>query len=376
MFGDRSFFTHLLCFQVRSLFQEFGGKWSWTIGTWSITGDPWPIKVLGLAGIFGMGWLGRTSRYAQKTRGFSLESFTLVDLCHLCFRFHLQLLFHFGFIHFFRSKFDHWTWFNLWDDTCAMPHELKFWWDKSTYGEPTWKFNPRITVLRQGIFTLGCPPSQDAWGKWMFRLGSPTKNVIILVVIVTGRGDNPNLTVSLQNIFRWKAGALFSKTPCDRWGFWKTAAGQFYELGLMCPGQLLTLSKRGRSCSDDRMIDVIFGIASYFRRSKTLHFRYNSSNTEKKNHWTMHAFENATNMAMENPPFEDVFPVLKLGIFQLAMFVFGVLISTPAWICLWTPPRFLIQTMTSALAEKNSKVASKSSASWWSFMEILNFAHP
>ena len=38
---------------------------------------------------------------------------------------------------------------------------------------------------------LGCPHSQDASGKWRFRLGSPTKNIIILVVTVTGQGDNP-----------------------------------------------------------------------------------------------------------------------------------------------------------------------------------------
>ena len=41
------------------------------------------------------------------------------------------------------------------------------------------------------VYILGCPPSQDACGKWRFRLGSPIKNVIRLVVTVTGRGDNP-----------------------------------------------------------------------------------------------------------------------------------------------------------------------------------------
>ena len=41
------------------------------------------------------------------------------------------------------------------------------------------------------INTLGCPPSQDASGKWRFRLGSPTKNITIFVVTLTGQGDNP-----------------------------------------------------------------------------------------------------------------------------------------------------------------------------------------
>ena len=53
--------------------------------------------------------------------------------------------------------------------------------------------NTRITPIH--MFNLGCPPSQDASGKWRFRLGSRTKNVmscnVILVVTVTGRGDNP-----------------------------------------------------------------------------------------------------------------------------------------------------------------------------------------
>lgn len=35
--------------------------------------------------------------------GFSLESFALVDVCHLFFRFYLQLLFHLGFMCFSRS---------------------------------------------------------------------------------------------------------------------------------------------------------------------------------------------------------------------------------------------------------------------------------
>ncbi len=48
---------------------------------------------------------------------------------------------------------------------------------------------PRVPSLLR--YQLGCPPSQDSSGKWRFRLGFPTKNVIILVVTVTGRGDNP-----------------------------------------------------------------------------------------------------------------------------------------------------------------------------------------
>ena len=46
-------------------------------------------------------------------------------------------------------------------------------------------------MTRRIEYILGCPPSQDACGKWRFRLGFPTKNVIILVVTLTGRGDNP-----------------------------------------------------------------------------------------------------------------------------------------------------------------------------------------
>ena len=44
-------------------------------------------------------------------------------------------------------------------------------------------------------YSLGCPLSQDSCGKWRFRLGSPAKNVIILVVTVTGRGDNRNYSI-------------------------------------------------------------------------------------------------------------------------------------------------------------------------------------
>ncbi len=35
---------------------------------------------------------------------------------------------------------------------------------------------------------LDLPPTQDASHKWRFSLGFPTKNVIILVVTVTGWG--------------------------------------------------------------------------------------------------------------------------------------------------------------------------------------------
>ena len=55
---------------------------------------------------------------------------------------------------------------------------------------------------------LDCPPSQDACGKWKFGMGSPTKNAIILVVTVTGRGDNPtDYTPGSTNIAGWKTGA-------------------------------------------------------------------------------------------------------------------------------------------------------------------------
>lgn len=34
-------------------------------------------------------------------------------------------------------------------------------------------------------------------GKWRFKFGSPTKNVMILLVTVTGKGDNPSCTTVL-----------------------------------------------------------------------------------------------------------------------------------------------------------------------------------
>ena len=68
----------------------------------------------------------------------------------------------------------------------------------------------------------GCPPTQDVCGKWRFRLGSPTQNVIILVVTVTGRGDNPNYGFQLFGI--WNQGnqkKTFSNTLVQRDSFWK-----------------------------------------------------------------------------------------------------------------------------------------------------------
>ena len=38
------------------------------------------------------------------------------------------------------------------------------------------------------LYCLDLPPTQDSSGKWRFRLGFPTKNVMILVVTVTGWG--------------------------------------------------------------------------------------------------------------------------------------------------------------------------------------------
>ncbi len=44
----------------------------------------------------------------------------------------------------------------------------------------------------QNAYGLGCPPSQDASGKWRFSSGFPTKHETILVVTITGKGDNPS----------------------------------------------------------------------------------------------------------------------------------------------------------------------------------------
>ena len=42
----------------------------------------------------------------------------------------------------------------------------------------------------KNLCMLDLPPTQDSSGKWRFRLGFPTKNVIILVVTVTVRGPH------------------------------------------------------------------------------------------------------------------------------------------------------------------------------------------
>ena len=48
--------------------------------------------------------------------------------------------------------------------------------------------------------SFGLSPSQDASHKWRFILGFPPKNGIILVVTVTGRGDNPSYHQFLNEI--------------------------------------------------------------------------------------------------------------------------------------------------------------------------------
>ena len=48
------------------------------------------------------------------------------------------------------------------------------------------------TFSRENGHLLGTPRSQVHSHKWRFRLGFPIKNVLILVVIVTGWGDNPS----------------------------------------------------------------------------------------------------------------------------------------------------------------------------------------
>ena len=53
---------------------------------------------------------------------------------------------------------------------------------------------------------LGCPPSQDASGKWRFRLGSPTKNVIVLVVTGILGGTTQCITWIIE---QWKKPWLF-----------------------------------------------------------------------------------------------------------------------------------------------------------------------
>ena len=60
------------------------------------------------------------------------------------------------------------------------------WFSVSHHGDP-WDVRMFLFTLRAlipencsekivGKYTLGCPPSQDASGKWRFRLGFPTKN--------------------------------------------------------------------------------------------------------------------------------------------------------------------------------------------------------
>ena len=65
------------------------------------------------------------------------------------------------------------------------------------------------------------PPSQDASGKWRFRLESPTRNVIILVVTVTGRRPHPTyyiITTGKEFNDTWipfqALGRWFKGVPC------------------------------------------------------------------------------------------------------------------------------------------------------------------
>ena len=55
---------------------------------------------------------------------------------------------------------------------------------------PRWSIHNLLVVN----YTLDVAPSQDSSGKWRFRLGFPTKNVIIHVVTVNVRGPYPNYT--------------------------------------------------------------------------------------------------------------------------------------------------------------------------------------
>ncbi len=55
---------------------------------------------------------------------------------------------------------------------------------------------PRVPRCLRNLFgatTLGCPPSQEQWQMKVYR-DPLLKNVIILVVTVPGRGDNPTTT--------------------------------------------------------------------------------------------------------------------------------------------------------------------------------------
>ena len=71
-------------------------------------------------------------------------------------------------------------------------------------------------------YKLDLPPTQDASGKWRFWLGFPTKNVIILVVTVTGWGvdlrykNNFLLPKTTSQVFAVKSSHLLLPP-----GFWK-----------------------------------------------------------------------------------------------------------------------------------------------------------
>ncbi len=65
-----------------------------------------------------------------------------------------------------------------------------------SYGSPPFPQEVSSNFFNRSLMKLPwvVPPPSNC-GKWRFRLGSPTKNVIILVVTVTGRGDNPKATL-------------------------------------------------------------------------------------------------------------------------------------------------------------------------------------
>ncbi len=64
--------------------------------------------------------------------------------------------------------------------------------------------NKRTPLWCKLRYDLDLPPTQDASGKWRFWLGFPTKNVIILVVTVTGWGVDlsydPNVAGKIREI--------------------------------------------------------------------------------------------------------------------------------------------------------------------------------
>ena len=57
-----------------------------------------------------------------------------------------------------------------------------------------------IVSLPEGMHWIWPPPSNS--GKWRFRVGFPTKNVIILVVTVTGRGPHPRYATKKHTILK------------------------------------------------------------------------------------------------------------------------------------------------------------------------------